>query len=106
MPDQKNPVPPSVPVTYVTAVSIKAIEERHNKLWQSGVGPDAVFHKVLLGWFLVTTAGTFHFGTDKPDDLAVGDTVEIRFRRKPRPGEIAPVPSEPAPMAPVAAVAS
>ena len=67
---------------YTTKARITLLEERSDHRWISGTGADAIFEDRSRGWFLVTTAGTFCFGKDKPEQLKAGEMVEITFQAK------------------------
>jgi hypothetical protein len=68
-------------IQYVATTRIIKVEERFDTLWVSGKGADTIFNEKSKGWFLMTSAGTFCFGTKCPVDLKPGSTIEITFQR-------------------------
>lgn len=58
--------------------TVKAIEERHTSKYVSGVGKEAVFQEVSLGWY-VWLEGSFesiHVGMSKPN-WKIGDKIRV-----------------------------
>lgn len=64
----------------VFKATVVAVEEKFNDRWLHGVGPDAVFAKDSMGWF-VGLSGSYewiHVGRTAPD-ISVGDTATVRI---------------------------
>lgn len=68
--------------TYTILITVTKVEEGKERKYLEGIGPDAKFTEVSLGWF-VTFEGSYEslfFGDTKPE-LEKGDKVKITFER-------------------------
>jgi len=65
---------------YIITDTVRAIEEKKARFWRGGVGAEAKFEEVSVGWFI--TIGSSHesifIGDTKPE-MKVGDLVTIRI---------------------------
>lgn len=71
------------PVDYKLYTKVERVTEHVVKQWVSGIGSEATFQSVSVGWF-VTFEGSresLFLGIEKPS-LAKGDEVEITIRKK------------------------
>lgn len=93
------PETPKVITRYKATAKVVAVEQRFDKLYVSGSDHGAIYREVFKGWFLRTDCGTHSFGSIEPEDIKVGDMLEVTYQRKRRPGEIdvVRVPIKPAP---------
>ena len=58
---------------------VDRLEQRSKRAWLAGVGSEATFSEVDLGWFAVCGHVAFDLGLTKPN-LSVGDLLELRRR--------------------------
>lgn len=67
---------------FAIPTTITAIEERKDRRYLSGIGDEAVFTDISLGWFLFLTGSheAIHVGMEKPD-LRVGDKMKITIEK-------------------------
>lgn len=56
---------------------IDRLEHRSERQWTGGIGADAQFRTVSLGWFAVCGGLAFALG-ESPCDWKIGDSLELR----------------------------
>lgn len=69
--------------SYVIRTKVLEVKEVFRKEHVSGAGPDAVFHDVSRGWFVLLEDSyeALHVGFEKPG-LVPGDPIEIIIRKR------------------------
>lgn len=69
-------------VVHKVRTRVKTVEERFEKKHVKGVGPDAEFKDVSLGWFIVMEGwpSALGLGSEKPV-ISSGDMVELTIAR-------------------------
>lgn len=72
-----------LPIHYITFSHVLDIRERHNEVWQSGVGKDAKFKSQSLGYFVLLEGSyeAIHLGAEPPE-LKIGDRVKITIEKE------------------------
>lgn len=71
-----------IKINYTIRTKVSRVWEHFQDQYLRGVGKDAVFTKVFMGWY-VAFEGSYEalfFGKEQPD-LKVGDKVEIKFEK-------------------------
>ncbi len=67
---------------YTFLVPITKLENKTEEVWVSGVGPNAVFRTVNLGWFVLFEGSheMIFLGPDQPK-WQVGDKIKITMEK-------------------------
>lgn len=65
----------------VFRATVRTLEERFEKKHVSGVGADAVFTKISIGWFVVFDEwpASMRVSSTKPVDIQPGDKIELQW---------------------------
>lgn len=74
----------TAPVRYVFVLPIRKVEERFVQRHTGGVGPNATFVNVSLGWFVQAGHFSFGLGPQRPD-VTSGDLLRITLERESTP---------------------
>lgn len=66
----------------IERVLVERVEERFHREYQHGIGKDAVFKNISLGWFLVLRGSheAIYVGNESPKILG-GDSVQITIEK-------------------------
>lgn len=70
-------------LAYTIMTTCISLEERFGRHYVSGVGNDAIFEKVSLGWYAIFDGSreSLYFGTEKPW-FDKGDKIKVTFQRQ------------------------
>ena len=62
---------------------IDRVEERFERRYDGGIGPDAKFSQVSIGWWMSFKGSntSIHVGQDRPSEMEKGDRVIVTIER-------------------------
>ena len=64
---------------------VRSIAEHTARQYVSGFGDNVVFQEISLGWFILLSGSweSIFVGMEKPDDLKVGDVIDVTLAKRP-----------------------